>query len=65
MNYLITIYKGKTGFSGSAEVKLFKDMSLEDALAAATKKGQIVEVWRTDNKGNPLEEVAWQHLYHF
>lgn len=65
MNYLITIFKNKVGFSGTAEIKLFKDTTLEEALASATKKGQIVEVWRTDADGNPLEEVSWQHLYHF
>lgn len=65
MNYLITLYKGKLGESGKLEAKLFKDMSLEQALSEATRKGQIVEVWRTDSQGNPLEEVAWRHLYHF
>ena len=62
MHYLITIFNTKTN---KIEAKLYKNLTLEQALATAAKKGQIIEVWSTTVKGDPLEEVSWQHLYHF
>lgn len=47
------------------EEKVFKDMTLEQALREASRKGQIFEVTQVDSDGNFIVEVEWQHLYHF